>query len=589
VYWLVSGAGTGKRINVQSSPGSTNSNGPASFRYTVERKDRSLYFSSLRNGDTENWFGPVVNSNAVSQTINVHNHDANAVGQAEIEIALQGVTTNAHQVTISLNGQALNTTVFDGMDHQVLKLSVPEGSLVEGNNQITLAAQSSGDVSLIDYVRVTYAHQYTADGNALNASIVGIQPVKVGGFTSNQIRAIDVVNANQPVELEGTIDGDAGNYSISVNGAKRRNLMVFTPDRILQPLSITANNPSSLSNANNGADFVIITNKDFAGSVQPLATLRQSQGYQVSIVDVDNIYDEFNYGVHSPYAVRDFLNWTYTHWQKQPQFVMLAGSGTIDPRNYTGLGFMDFVPTKLVDTSNMETASDDWFVDFNNDGRPQMSIGRLPVHTAEEASIVVNKIIGYEQSGSTQGVALVSDLNDGIDFNSTNNQIRTAIPSNLTVVNIVRGQTETDAKTALLNQLVQGGRIINYAGHGSVNLWRGGLLSASDTTNLANHGISPLIVTMTCLNGYFQDPKLASLGESLLKVNNGGAVSVWASSGMTDSGKQALMNQAFFSQLFGNRSLTLGEVIRAAKSATDDNDVRKTWILFGDPTMNINK
>jgi len=32
-------------------------------------------------------------------------------------------------------------------------------------------------------------------------------PVKVTGFTSNQIRAIDVANANQPIELDGTIDG----------------------------------------------------------------------------------------------------------------------------------------------------------------------------------------------------------------------------------------------------------------------------------------------------------------------------------------------------------------------------------------------
>ena len=36
----------------------------------------------------------------VSQTINVHNHDANAGGQAQLEVSLQGVTTNTHQVTI---------------------------------------------------------------------------------------------------------------------------------------------------------------------------------------------------------------------------------------------------------------------------------------------------------------------------------------------------------------------------------------------------------------------------------------------------------------------------------------------------------
>jgi hypothetical protein len=58
------------------------------------------------------------------------------------------------------------------------------------------------------------------------------------------------------------------------------------------------------------------------------------------------------------------------------------------------LGEMDYVPTKLIDTVYMETASDDWFVDLNSDGLPEMAIGRLPVQTREEAALVVSKIIG---------------------------------------------------------------------------------------------------------------------------------------------------------------------------------------------------
>ena len=372
VYWLVSGSQTGKRINVEQAiaPNGNNNNNPqTSFQYTVERKDRTIYFSSLLNGDTENWFGSVIQTSPVSETIAVHNHDASVASQAQLEIALQGVTTNAHQVTVMLNGQAINTISFNGMLHQIAKLSIPESSLTEGDNQISFVAGASGDVSLVDYVRITYAHTLIADGNSLFTTQTGNQPIKVTGFTSNQIRAIDV--AGQPVELEGTIDGDANNYSLTLSGAKLRNLILFTPDQVLKPLSITANQPSSLCNASNGADFVIITTNDFAQSIQPLVALRKSQGYQISVVNAEDIYDEFSYGVHSPQAVKDFLNWTYTHWAHQPQYVLLAGSATLDPRNYSGLGNLDFVPTKLIDTSGMETASDDWLVDFNNDGQPQ--------------------------------------------------------------------------------------------------------------------------------------------------------------------------------------------------------------------------
>jgi hypothetical protein len=37
--------------------------------------------------------------------------------------------------------------------------------------------------------------------------------------------------------------------------------------------------------------------------------------------------------------------------------------------------------------------------------------------------------------------------------------------------------------------------------------------------------------------------------------------------------------------LFGSDSITLGEA--KAKAATGDSDIRKTWILFGDPTTRL--
>ena len=42
---------------------------------------------------------------------------------------------------------------------------------------------------------------------------------------------------------------------------------------------------------------------------------------------------------------------------------------------------------------------------------------------------------------------------------------------------------------------------------------------------------------MTCLNGYFQDPAMDSLAEALMKSEKGGAIAVWASSGMTTTEK----------------------------------------------------
>jgi hypothetical protein len=47
------------------------------------------------------------------------------------------------------------------------------------------------------------------------------------------------------------------------------------------------------------------------------------------------------------------------------------------------------------------------------------------------------------------------------------------------------------------------------------------------------------------------------------------------------------MNQQFYRQLFSSAAVRLGDAARAAKAGTSDNDVRRTWMLLGDPSMRL--
>jgi peptidase C25-like protein len=138
----------------------------------------------------------------------------------------------------------------------------------------------------------------------------------------------------------------------------------------------------------------------------------------------------------------------------------------------------------------------------------------------------------------------------------------------------------------LIEAINRGQKIVNYAGHGSVDVWRGGLLASNDAPALHNSEGLSLFVIMNCLNGYFTDPAQDSLAEALVRVEKGGAVAAWASSGMTLPDAQMLLNQELYRQL-SSGGLTLGEAIRKAKAATGDIDARRTWILLGDPTMRV--
>ena len=102
---------------------------------------------------------------------------------------------------------------------------------------------------------------------------------------------------------------------------------------------------------------------------------------------------------------------------------------------------------------------------------------------------------------------------------------------------------------------------------------------------LTNGDQLSVYLLMDCLNGFFQDVYSTSLAETLLLAPNGGAVAVWASSGFTNQPPQASMNQALLQILKTNPSMPIASAIVQAKTGVTDNDVRRTWIFFGDPAM----
>ena len=63
-------------------------------------------------------------------------------------------------------------------------------------------------------------------------------------------------------------------------------------------------------------------------------------------------------------------------------------------------------------------------------------------------------------------------------------------------------------------------------------------------------------------------------------------MAVWTSSGLTEPEGQFPMNKELMRLLFNGKGLTLGEAT-TAKAAITDQDVRRSWILFGDPTTRL--
>ena len=591
VYWLTADTQAGRRIqsvSARAKPGFSQS-----FLSSVELKPRSIYFAGLRNGDRENFFGTVIARDRVEQVLTLQHVDASSANGATLEVALQGVTMSGHRVEVQINGERAGEVVFTGQEAGIARLPVAQSLLREGANIVgLLPLGGSADISLVDYLRLSYWHTFVADNNELRFNASPQQVISVDGFSNGDIRVLDVTNPRAPREVLGVIKPNRFGYSvtIAVPGTGLRTLVAMTNDRTRRAAGIALDRASKWRQSTNEADLVIFAPGEFMLAVNPLRELRQSQGYKVAVVDIEDVYDEFSYGNKTPLALKDFLAYAHSNWKVAPRFVMLVGDASFDAKNYLGFGWNDLVPTSLIDTQLMETASDDWLADFNGDGLAEMAVGRLPVRSPREAAVVVAKIVRYDQSSRSEGVLLVADERlNGADFETTNAELRGLIPGDQRVEEINRGGLDpATAKSRLLDAINRGQRVINYNGHGNSDGWRGNLLNAEDVSQLSNGDNLTLFVMMTCLNGYFHDAQFNSLAEALLGAEKGGAVALWASSAMTKPGDQGVMDIEMFRRLFDpDTPLTLGEISLRAKKKGLNKDARLSWVLFGDPTTRL--
>ncbi|MGH9429230.1 MAG: hypothetical protein ACRD2L_23350, partial [Terriglobia bacterium] len=187
-YWLVAGTQAGLRISQGKVKG--NREADSSFAYTVERKDRTIFIPSLKN---ENYFGAIIAKDPVDQTLSLpHVNRAATSDPAKIDVSLQGVTLQQHKVKVLLNDDILGEINFDGQGQGRTTFSVPHTWLRQGDNKITLLAEAGDlDISVVEAIRMTYQHTYSADGDALRFTASPKQKVTIDGFTTSAIRVVD--------------------------------------------------------------------------------------------------------------------------------------------------------------------------------------------------------------------------------------------------------------------------------------------------------------------------------------------------------------------------------------------------------------
>lgn len=593
IYYLIADTTPGKRIQtriLRNFGGTVISN---NYPVSAEKKERVNYVYDILNGDAENYWGRIVTTTPTTVPITLTGIDFASTASVTFTLKLKGFSLTAHQTRVVFNGNVLTDITGQQQESFSRTYTIPVSMLIEGNNSLELTSTASGDFTLFDTATFGYSRKYQADQNKVSFFTRGSRKADLTNFSSANVRVFETTYDGEPTLISNLpIEQNGATFTVKMPSAKAGVFYGVENSGLLQSQSVTANNPSTLSTTNNAANLVIISHgaADFMAAAETWATYRRNQGFTVKVVDVADVFDEFNYGVLSANSINSFLNYAKNNWTTQPNYVLLIGDGSYDSRNYEGNGYWNMVPSKIVNTVYTEAPSDEALTDFNGDGLAELAVGRIPARTAPAITTAFNKTVAFETAAMqnlNRGAIFAYDFPVGFNFQAMCQLLRDELPPTIPAPMIGRG--DPNAQATLINEInLNNGRyLVNYCGHGTTGLWGGtDFFGISIVPQLTN--TNPTLFTMlTCLNGYFIGGN-ESLAEALLKSNTGGSAASWASTGKTTPDVQLIMGQRFFQQINAGSITRIGDLIKDAKTQIPFGaDVRLSWVLLGDPMMKV--
>jgi hypothetical protein len=476
--------------------------------------------------------------------------------------------------------------------------------LADGNSVgIDAAPSAYGDMPSIVYlndIALDYPRAFKAQGQSLLMPAAGSRVETVDGFHSEKVWVLDLADSTRPERvINTTIDGRPGNYRVSFVAAQQpRDYLVVAPAVARAPVSIIADEPSNLRSRRHRVDYLIITADEMLDAAEVLANYRRAQGLRAMVVDVENIYDEFNHGIQNAEAIWRFLRHTHLNWRQAPRYVLFAGEGSHDYKDYLGNGDA-IIPTLLAPTPHGLFPSDNLYVDVVGDDRlPEMAAGRIPVMNAEELLAVSEKIIAYESSAmdewTTRALLAADAADDGGDYPADSERLAERFPQDYDVERIHLNNVDlVSARSRVIDALNSGTAFMNFIGHGgAMAIGNGGLIRISDLESLDNASRLPVITAQTCLAGQFGFPGVDGIGELLLLRPDRGAVAVWAASGLSINDQAILLGDGFYRSVFESGNRVIGDTILEAQRryAEDEGDeyLLDIYNLIGDPATIMN-
>lgn len=524
-------------------------------------------------------------------------------GSAVLEVDLLGANTQGlvdeHHVQIFLDGNLVADRSFEGIGSETVSVTLPAGTISSGLNDVEIVALLDPGIPAsfvyLNRATLSYPHRFEARNERLAFRGDGHSAVAVDGFaTPPQI--FDLGDPMRPKRVQATVTG-TGPYGFAIAPTPGVSYLAIATTGEVEPAFVRGAVPSDWSDPGLAADLVIIAADGLEVAAQRLADHRDAGGLAALVVPLRDVFDEFAGGIADPWAIRRFLEHAVGNWNVAPRYVVLAGGGHWDYQDRLGLGTPSLPPV-LASTPEGLFSADNQLVDFDQDGRPELAIGRLPVVDGAALDAVIDKILAWEAEAADTWLGrqtLLADAPDGgTRFADAFPDVAGKLPNHYEVGTIDAGLLPlADARQDLIDALGQGQAFVDYHGHGAVDRLGSGLLTVADVATLANGPTMPVLSAMTCTANRFEVPGFQALGTALVNQADGGAIAVWSPSGLSVVSGASRLATRFYHAVFQGNTERLGDAVLHALSGftppADGEAMPAVYTLLGDPSLPLRR
>lgn len=570
---------------------------------------------------TEGWLSRVI-SNSGSQTFSTFINSEKAVNNrsAILETVVTGqsdfgpIATGDHHLQLSFGNQLIDT-IFEGYQFIRLRRQFSTNELGAINTNLTYRQiddlGAGSDRMAMGYAKLTYDHLpdaegkssfkfYIQDNSTLNKSYFKF--INFNGSTENYI--LDLTN-NRRIRVFQS--GNEYNALIPNGGNNKACILYASSDiKSIGNLKFAGENgffPNYISNIPDSA-FIMITHPSLAVEVLNYANYRRSTGHYPFVVDVNQLYKQYGYGVSQhPLSIRNYLNDVLVNSGTHPSFLFLVGKSVraklVRERDY--LNAANLVP------SMGNPATDNLFTSGLNGAGLEVAIptGRISVNTNAELGAYLAKLRSYESAQPAawmkQALHFVGgkSLLEAQGFENFMIQYANTFTNGATGGNVrtFKKTTASPIQTTLADSIStlinEGVSLMTFFGHASNT---GGFdINIDEPENLNNQGKYPIILGNACFTGDVHQEGKVSTSEDYVIIPEKGAIGFIATVDLSYPIPLNIFSSEFYRQISDkNYGKSIAYCMQQAARLSQTNALPELkgvileMSLQGDPAMSFN-